>query len=183
MFVMISLITSTGIMLQERADGTWHRLLATPISRSQILGGYLLGYFILGWLQFGILVAASRLLFNIYWGDPLGLLVIISVFILCSISLALALGGFVKTFQQQQAIASILVTATSMLGGVFWPLELEPKAMQLLARGIPQYWASQGVSSLLLGGLDWSRLALPVGILAAMCAAFFLLGVGRLKFE
>ena len=183
MVLMMSLVTSTGVLLQERMDGTWQRLIATPIRRSQILGGYLLGFFILGWIQFGILVGASRLLFNIYWGNPLGLLVLISIFILCCISLALALGGFVKTFQQQQAVATIVITATSMLGGVFWPLEVEPQAMQLLARGIPQYWATQGVNNLLLGGLDWARLALPLGVLSALTVTFFLIGVTRLKFE
>ncbi|HWJ03637.1 MAG TPA: ABC transporter permease [Verrucomicrobiae bacterium] len=183
MFLMMNLVTITGIMLQERVDGTWQRLLSSPIRRGQILAGYLLGYFILGWLQFAILLVASRFLFDIYWGNLWGLSAIISVFILCSISLALVIGGFVKTFQQQQATASILITATSMLGGVFWPLELEPKAMQLLARGIPQYWAMNGINNLLTGGLDWTALALPLGVLAGFTVVFFTVGTMRMRFE
>lgn len=182
-FIMMSLIATIGVMLQERLDGTWQRLLATPIRRSEILSGYLLAYFILGWLQFGILVITSKWLFDIYWGNPLGLFILGSAFILCSISLGLALGGLVKTFQQQQAIASILVTATSMLAGVYWPLELEPQFMQNLARGLPQYWAMEGFNDLLLRGLDWQALAPSLAMLSAFTLVFFLFGVWRIRFD
>ena len=183
MFLMMSLITTIGVMLQERTEGTWQRILAAPIKRVQILGGYLLGYFLIGWLQFGILALASHFLFQINWGDPLGLLAIGSAFILCSISLALALGGLVKTFQQQQAIATILVTATSMLSGVFWPLELEPPFMQSLAHIFPQYWAMSGFKDLLLRGLDWSTLSTPLLVLCSFSIVFLMFGVWRIKFE
>ena len=182
-FVMMSLIATIGVMLQERQDGTWQRLLAAPISRTKILSGYLLAYFILGWIQFGILVIASKWLFDIYWGNPLGLFILGSAFILCSISLGLAIGGLVKTFQQQQAIASILVTATSMLSGIYWPLELEPQFMQNLARGMPQYWAMEGFNDLLVGGLDWQAIAPSLGMLSGFTLVFFLFGVWRIRYE
>lgn len=183
MFVMMSLITTIGVILQERTNGTWQRLMATPLSRGQILAGYLLGYFVLGCLQFAMLIAASNILFGIYWGNLLGVIVLASIYILCSISLALALAGFVRTYQQQQAIASVLLTATSMLAGVFWPLDLEPKFMQTLARGIPQFWAMEGFKNIILRGLDWNTLALPLAVLAGFSIIFFTFGVWRMRWS
>ena len=183
MFVMITVITASGAILDERNRGTWQRIITSPVGRGTVLTGYLLSYFFLGLLQFTILIVAGRLLMGLSWGDPLGVAVVTVVYLLCSISLGLVIAGVVRTYQQQQAVSSLIVTATSMLGGLFWPLDFVPPVMQTVAKATPQYWAMVGYEQLLYRGLDWSVLQRPILVLLAFTAVFFLFGISRIRFE
>lgn len=48
--------------------------------------------------------------------------------------MVLLIAGIVRTFQQQQAVSALVVTSTSMLGGLFWPIEIVSPLMQSVAR-------------------------------------------------
>ncbi|MGE5561014.1 MAG: ABC transporter permease, partial [Chloroflexota bacterium] len=72
MFIMLSVLISAGVVLEERVAGTWQRLLATPARKVEVILGYLLGFFINGWAQMAILMVATRYLFGVRWGDPVG---------------------------------------------------------------------------------------------------------------
>ncbi|MDW7650676.1 MAG: ABC transporter permease [Bacillota bacterium] len=183
MFIMITVITASGAVLDERNRGTWQRVLTAPVSRRAIVGGYLLSYFALGWLQFFILVVAGRLINGVHWGNPLGVAILTTVFLLCSISLGLVIAGIARTYQQQQAVSTLVVTATSMLGGLFWPLDIVGPTMQTIARATPQYWAMNGYEQILSHGLDWFALREPIFVLLAFTVVFFLFGVSRIQFE
>lgn len=183
MMVFMGMMQASGSVLTERAAGTWQRLVATPATRAEVMGGYLTGHFTVGWLQFGLMVLETRLIFGANWGSPLGLLAVGSLFILTAVALGLALAGFVKTFQQQSALVALLGIATSMLAGLFWPLEATSKALQVAARGMPQYWASLGLTNTVARGLDWTTLAMPLLVLGAMTAVFMAVGIRRVRFD
>ncbi|EEG79043.1 ABC transporter permease [Dethiobacter alkaliphilus] len=182
MFVMITVISASGAILDERNQGTWQRMIAAPAPRSTILGGYLLSYFALGVLQFSILLIMSRFVMGVSWPNLLGVAVVTVVFLLSSISLGLFIAGMVRTFQQQQAVSALVVTATSMLGGLFWPIDIVSPLMQTMARITPQYWAMRGYEQLLFAGLDWSALQQPLLVLLGFAGIFFALGMSRIKF-
>lgn len=183
MFMMITVITASGAILDERNRGTWQRMITAPIPRRTILGGYLLSYFALGCLQFIILVTAGHLINGVSWGNPLAVALMTTVFLLCSISLGLVIAGLARTYQQQQAVSTLVVTATSMLGGLFWPLDIVSKTMSTIAKVTPQYWAMMGYERILIHGLDWHALQQPILVLLAFSAVFFTFGMSRIRFE
>ena len=87
MFVMMSLLSVTGTILEARKIGVWYRMMAAPATRMQILGGYMLAFFVTGWLQFGILMGLSSVLFDVEWGNWIGEIVLVSAFLLCVVGL------------------------------------------------------------------------------------------------
>jgi len=177
-------MNSAGTILNERADGTWKRLLATPARRMEIVSGYLLGYFLVGWLQFGLLILATRLLFGMDWGDPLVLAGIVSLYVLTATALGLFLAGLVKTFQQQSNIVAIAGTLTSIISGAFWPLEMSPPVIQALARATPQFWAGRCLTdSILRGRPDLATIGPPLLVLAGMTLVLLPLAASRVRFE
>ena len=183
MFVMLSVMLSTGVILEERVTGTWQRLLATPARRAEIVLGYLVGFFVSGWLQMGILVLATHYLFGLSWGDPLGFFILTSVFIATATAIGLALAGIVRTPQQQSVAANIGVVVTSMVAGVYWPYEMMPAFMQRIGLFMPQYWALRGYTDLLARGRNLAALGRPLLVMAVVCAALLLFGVSRIRFE
>ncbi|HEY3367391.1 MAG TPA: ABC transporter permease [Symbiobacteriaceae bacterium] len=183
MFVMMVVLMMSGVILQERQSGTWGRILGSPIARMQVLGGYLLSFFLTGLLQFTVLVCASALLFKVYWGPLLPLAVMAAAVILCAGGLGLFLAGVVRTPEQQRTIGMLVVIATSLLGGVYWPLDLMSSTMQKIGHLTPQAWAMDGLREVMLRGADWAGLALPLAVLVGMTLALTAAGISRIRWE
>jgi ABC-2 type transport system permease protein len=183
MFVMIVMMSVTGVLLDARKTGVWSRLLSTPTSRFEIMAGYFLSFFLIGWIQFGVLMAASSLFFGVHWGNLAGIVVLVSALLLCVVGLGLFISGFVKTAEQQSALGSVIITATCMLGGVYWPLDIVPAFMQKMADFIPQTWAMRGFTELIARGGNVSDIIAPVCVLLAFAATFLVVGMTRIRYE
>ncbi|MFD2169874.1 ABC transporter permease [Tumebacillus lipolyticus] len=183
MFVMMSLLSVTGKILEARKTGVWYRLLSTPTSRLQVLGGYLLAFFLIGWIQFAILMGLSSLLFGVQWGDMIGQIVLVSALLFCVVGLGLFLAGIVKTQEQQGAIGTIVIISTCMLGGVYWPLDIVSDTMRTIANFVPQSWAMTGFTELIARGGTVADILMPVAVLVAFGAVFLFVGMTRVKYE
>lgn len=183
MFVMMMVFNATGVVLQERQAGTWGRILTAPTSRVSLLAGYLISFFLAGMMQFGTLILATRLLFGVDWGPLLPLTAIASAFVLCSAGLGLFVAGLVRTAEQQRVVGTILVAATSMLGGVYWPLEFVGPVMRRIGYLTPQAWAMDGFREVLLRGGSWAGLAWPLAVLAGLTVIFLGAGLARIRYE
>ncbi|MDP4083272.1 MAG: ABC transporter permease [Bacillota bacterium] len=183
MFVMIVMMSVTGVLLEARKTGVWYRLLSTPTSRLEVMGGYFLSFFLIGWIQFGVLMAASTLLFGVHWGNLLGVFILVTSLLLCVVGLGLFISGFVKTTEQQGAFGSVIITATCMLGGVYWPLDIVPSFMQKIAEFIPQTWAMRGFTELISRGGSVQDIVAPVSVLLAFSVVFLAIGITRVKYE
>ncbi|MCQ6280470.1 ABC transporter permease [Bacillus sp. EB600] len=183
MFVMIVMMSVTGVLLEARKTGVWTRILSTPTSKFEIMAGYFLSFFLIGWIQFGVLMAASTLLFGVQWGNLAGVLVLVSALLLCVVGLGLFISGFVKTAEQQSALGSVIITATCMLGGIYWPLDIVPSFMQKIADFIPQTWAMKGFTELMARGGNIMDIVAPVCVLLAFSVTFLVVGMTRIRYE
>ncbi|WP_338751347.1 ABC transporter permease [Bacillus sp. FJAT-52991] len=183
MFVMIMMMSVTGTILEARTTGVWYRLLSTPTSRMQLMSGYLLAFFLIGWIQFAILMVSSSLLFDVHWGDMVGLIVLTSALLVCIIGLGLFIASLVKTIEQQSAIGTLVIVSTCMLGGVYWPLSLVPDFMQTIAQFVPQTWAMKGYTELIVNDGTIADIALPATVLLGFATMFLAVGVTRVKYE
>ena len=183
MFIMITLITVTGVFLDARKNGVWSRILSTPSSRLSIVGGYLLSFFLIGWFQFASLMFLTSLFFGISWGNLWAQAVLISSFLLCTVGLGVAIAGFVRTSEQQAAIGNLLIVSTCMLGGVYWPLEVVPKFMQKIAEFVPQTWAMRGFSELVARGGGIADIWGPIAILLGFAVVFLAMGISSIRYE
>lgn len=183
MFVMIVMMSVTGVLLEAKKTGVWSRLLSTPTARFEIMAGYFLSFFLIGWIQFGVLMAASTLLFGVQWGNLAGIVVLVSALLLCVVGLGLFISGFVKTAEQQSAMGSVIITATCMLGGVYWPLEIVPTFMQKMADFVPQTWAMRGFTELIARGGTVMDIIGPVCVLLAFAVTFLAVGLTRIRYE
>jgi ABC-2 type transport system permease protein len=105
-----------------------------------------------------------------------------TVFVFTITSLGLMLSGIVKTEAQLGAIAPVVLTSTSMLGGTMWPLEIvNNKVLLFLAELTPQKWAMQGMLNIASKGMGFESAIMPSLILLAMGIIFFSTGVKLVK--
>ena len=113
-FVFLFVFLISGIaLLRERTTGTLERVLATPIKRSEIVFGYLIGYGVFAIIQTLIIVFFSIYLLNINLAGSLTYVILINILLAIA---ALVMGIFISTFansefQMVQFIPCLLYTS------------------------------------------------------------------------
>ncbi|MFP7299887.1 ABC transporter permease [Neobacillus niacini] len=183
MFMMFGLSGAASTILDERIGGTWGRLMVTPASRLQISLGYLIAYFVMGWIQFAVLMAAMTLLFDTAWGKLTYMIPFASLVILCVVGFGLMIAGIVKTKQQAGAIGAVLIVSTCMLGGVYWPIDLVPEFMQKISLAVPQSWAMSGFKEIISGSLHSAALIKDTLALFGFTVVFFVIALRGITYK
>ncbi|MFP7233800.1 ABC transporter permease [Bacillus subtilis] len=181
LFVMLTMMGATGTILEARKNGVWSRLLTASISRAGIGAGYVLSFFVIGWIQFGILLLATHWLFGVNWGNPAAVIVIVSLFLLTVVGIGLVIAANVRTPEQQLAFGNLFVIATCMVSGMYWPIDIEPKFMQSIAEFLPQKWAMSGLTEIIANGAHVTDIFGICGILLAFAAITFTVGLKALR--
>ncbi len=190
LFVFLAAQVTARSIFDEKREGTFRRLMASPISKSALLGGKLLPNFILVLIQIAVLfftggvviglIGLKPLEFNV---DGLGLLIISLAAALCSTSLGIFIAALAKTEAQIGAFASIALFLAGLLGGSFVPLFLFPEGLENMARAVPLYWANQAYFGLFFRGQTLVELLPNVAALLGFSALFFGVGLWRFKFN
>lgn len=183
MSVMMAILMMAGAILYERQHSTWGRLLTTPTDRVTLMAGYVLSFFFTGMVQFTVLVFGTQWLFHIQWGPLLPLFTVGAAMVLAAAGIGLFFAGIVRSYEQQQTIGVVFVIATSMLGGLFWPMEFMSPTMQRIGYLTPQAWAMQALNEVALRGGAWANLAWPLTVLLALAVLFATAGLLRVRFE
>ena len=182
-FSMYTMVFSIGTILSDKQYKTWDRILISPISMPSILGGTMIVSFLVGIIQMAVLVLGGKYLIGIDWGNSTaGIMLVVTLFVFAVTSLGLMLSGIVKTQAQLGAMAPVILTSTSMLGGCMWPLEIVNNKVQLfLAELTPQKWAIQGMEAIAAKGMGFEAAIIPSIVLFAMGIIFFGIGVKMVK--
>jgi ABC-2 type transport system permease protein len=183
MFVLFNALSLTQVFITERKNWTMQRLMIMPITPAQILGGKLFGQYILGLMQFGVMIIVGTLL-GVRWGDPLGVAALVLAYTLSVTALGLALSTLIKTSGQAQGVSLLIGMTLSPLGGAWWPLSITPPVMQTIGRVIsPIAWSQEGFTKLIFYGAGFVDVLPQVGVLLLFAAVFFALGLARFQFD
>jgi len=172
LFLMYTVSYGGRSILAERAQGTLPRLLVSPTSTTQVLGGKVLGIFLTGVAQVGILIAASSIFFGVKWGDTLGLVLLILAAVFGATGWGMLITALARRPGQVSSLGSALMLIFGILGGSFINLDQMPAYVQTLSRITPNAWGLEGFSTLALGG-TLSNLIQPITALLIMGALLF----------
>ncbi|MTI68679.1 MAG: ABC transporter permease [Firmicutes bacterium] len=184
-FSMYTIVFGIGEILNERKYNTWQRQIVSPLSKGAILGGNMVITFMIGIIQVGVLIMASKYLFNVDWGSSfLGIMTVSISFVFTVTSLGLFLSGIVKTHSQLAAISPVILTSTSMIGGAMWPLEIvNSKILLFLANLTPQKWAIEAMEEIAMYNGSFNSVIYPSLIIIFMGIIYFILGIKLIRFE
>jgi len=180
MFLMYTVSYGGRSILAERAGGTLPRLMISPTQITQVLGGKVLGIFFMGVAQVGILILASAILFQVKWGNPMGIAVLILAAVIGATGWGMLITAFARTPAQVANTGTIVMLIFSILGGSFISLDNFPPFIQTISKITPIAWGLDGFTTLALGG-TLSNLVEPVSALLIMGAVLF--GIAVLLFN
>lgn len=176
MFLMFTVTYGGRSILAEKAQGTLPRLLVSPTVSAQILGGKVFGIFLTGAAQMLILIGATTLLFQLKWGDPLGVLMLVLAAVFGASGWGLFITALARTPAQVASVGSAIMLIFGILGGSFISLEMMPPVVQMVSKITPNAWALDGFTTLALGG-TLPHLSTPITALLTMGLVLFLIAV------
>jgi ABC-2 type transport system permease protein len=172
LFLMYTVSYGGRSILAERSQGTLPRLLVSPTSTSEVLGGKVLGIFLMGAAQLGILILASSVFFGVKWGDTLGLAILILAAVFGATGWGMLITALARTPAQIGSIGSALMLIFGILGGSFVNLDQMPAYVRTLSKITPNAWGLDGFTTLALGG-RLPNLMQPITALLIMGSVLF----------
>jgi ABC-2 type transport system permease protein len=181
MFLMFTVSYGGRSILAERAQGTLPRLLVSPTHSAQVLGGKVFGIFLVGVAQVGILILTSTTLFQLNWGDPLAVIVLVLATVFGATGWGMLLTAFARTPAQVSTIGSALMLTFGILGGSFIQINMLHPTIQLLSRITPNAWGLDAFTTLALGGslTDITRPLLALFIMGVVLFTVAVIVFGR----
>lgn len=181
-FVFLFVFLISGIaLLRERTTGTLERVLATPIKRSDIVFGYLIGYGVFAIIQTLIIVFFSIYLLNINLAGSLTYVILINILLAIA---ALVMGIFISTFANSefQMVQFIPIVAIPQVffSGIF-PLENMSPWLSNIGYLFPLRYAGHTLTNIMIKGQGWSNIWFDVLILFVFIIIFTTMNMIGLK--
>jgi len=173
----------TGIsFLRERSQGTLERLMASPISRLDLVFGYLCGFFLFALVQTLIILLFTIYVLKVsYRGDLWQIFVFQVIVIIGAVNLGIFISTFARNeFQMVQFIPLIIVPQV-FLCGLLWPVSQMPYYLQWIAKFLPLTYGVDGIRALMLQGQNLLDIGKEVGVLAAYAVGLLILAAFTLR--
>ncbi|HQN43299.1 MAG TPA: ABC transporter permease [Anaerolineaceae bacterium] len=180
LFMMFTLSAAGRTLLIERDHGTLPRMLVSPTSRAEILGGKLLGNFLTGLLQMTILIVAGGFLFGISWGNPLAVGLLTLAVVAAVTGWGMLPAAFARTPGQANAIGTAITLTFGAAAGSFVPRGALPEWLQKAGLVTPNAWGIEGYYNLIKGATLTETIP---AILALLVMAIILFGIAVLAFR
>lgn len=169
-----------GILLARRS-GVWNRLLAAPVSLTQVLLARAASGAIIAFALLCIVFAVAVFGFGVHIASLPGFIGMALCFGVLTASLGLVIAAFGKTPEAARKIAMFAVLVMVMLGGAWLPSFLFPQWMQTLTMAVPTRWAIDGLDAVTWRGMDALAAAPAMGVQLGFALVFGLLAVWKFK--
>lgn len=182
-FLGVGLGTSASALRQEQMLGTLEAMLITPTRASSIVIYLTLWNFIYSSFNILVYLLIGRLVFGIHFSlsQPLLILVILFLSILCFSSLGIISACFVMVFKRGNPVNWIVSSSFDLLGGVYYPVTILPGPLQAISHLLPITYALKALRGVLLAGQSWAEVEIEV--LALLGFALVLFPMALLLFE
>ncbi|KJD33751.1 ABC transporter [Tamlana sedimentorum] len=148
LFAIFFIIVPLSInIVKEKSQGTFVRLRTNPVSYATVLGGKTVVYLAVCLIQFALMLAVGVFVFpkiglpTLDVSGRLPLLFVVSIFAgLAAIGLGVLIGTIAKTQEQSAPFGATFVVILAAIGGVWVPVFIMPKFMQVLSNISPMNW-------------------------------------------
>jgi len=136
MFILFAAGQGGRMLLEEKDNQTYQRMVIADISKTHILTGKFFTIFLIASTQIAIMLVYSYFALKVKWGD-------VSSIVVLSVTSAFAVAGlgiFIASFtyragnyRMANLFENVIIQVMALLGGSFFPLDLMPEAIQKIS--------------------------------------------------
>ena len=181
--VFFIILTLAHSFLDEKNNGTFQRLLASPLSRVALLIGKLLPYYLVNLIQIGLMFMIGFLLFDIHPGHMPALIIVSLALSATANGMGLLIAALGRTEAQVNALSILLAITLAALGGMMVPAFVMPDFLRTLSHFTPHAWALAGFHDVIIRGSGVKDILAEVGVLLGFASFFFLFALWRFRFD
>lgn len=169
MFLLFSVSSGGGVLLDEQDSGTLERVLSTRVGMNGLLAAKWLHLTLLGLLQITVMFTWGAIVFGLdLLGHLPGFAIMTAVTAAAAAAFGLLLATLCRTRQQLSGVSTLVILVMSALGGSMFPRFLMSEGMQKVGLATFNAWALDGYIKVFWREsplLDlWPQLAVLVGI-------------------
>ena len=177
MYLMMNLLIFGGATVAaERRNGVIKRFMVHPVRRGELVMGKIYGLMLLGAVQIVFFLGVGKFAFGVNLGANLPAVTLtLLVFAWVAGSLGVLVGSLVAAEDRVAAICVLASLLMAALGGCWWPLELAPPSLKIIALCLPTGWAMQALHQLISFGSGLGAVVVPLAVLLGFGAAANLL--------
>jgi ABC-2 type transport system permease protein len=179
-------LLSTVSFLRERTSGTLERLLATPLTRGELVLGYLGGFALFALLQALVILAFTVFVLKVqYRGNLATIFVVEAVLVVGAVSLGLAISAFARNELQAVQFVPLVLVPQIFLSGLLVPVEQLNDVLRALSTVMPLTYANEALRSVMVKGfaLTDPLIVRDIGILAAFALLMAFAAIASIRRE
>ncbi len=151
-FLFVYLLTAVGF-LRERTLGTFERLLASPLTKVEMVLGYMAGFSLFALLQSTIILLFTVYVIRIHYaGNIFIVFLIVAIMTLGAVNLGIFLSTYARNELQAVQFIPMVVVPQALLGGIFWPLKEMHVIFQVIAHLLPLTYANFALQAVMIKG-------------------------------
>ncbi len=164
----------TSLTTDFKRRGILKRLITTPLTKMEWILANIFSQTILAILLTLVMVFFAWAVFKVTALPGFYSWILIFIGSILFSGLGMVLGGLIKDVEAASAIGNAIAFPMMFLSGSFWPLEIMPTYMQLIAKVLPLTYFSEGLRFTLILGYPQGAL-LDFVVMGCLAAIFIFL--------
>jgi ABC-2 type transport system permease protein len=169
-------INAAIAFIRERSQGTLEKFMVSPLSRVEMVSGYVLGFSLFTLLQSATTLIVVTFGFGVPMrGNPLTALAVVLLLGAGALVLGCFFSNFARSEYQVVQFIPLIITPQIVLCGVWWPLQSVPEFIRPVSYILPLTYAGDALRAVMLKGAGINEILYPD--LLALCV-FFLIFFG-----
>ena len=174
MIVLYGAMSSSSLIVSERVRKTADRLIASPVRKSEIFIGKVLGSLVSNSICILLVILFSKLIFKANWGDQLGLVFLVLLTeVIFAVSMGIGVSFLSKTSAGPRVIIMLFVQLSSFFGGAYFKIDNPKGIFKLITELSPLTWMNTALTKIIYAN-DFAA-AIPALTINLAGAILFLL--------
>jgi ABC-2 type transport system permease protein len=167
----------TGVtFLRERSFGTIERLLVSPLTRSEMILGYMIGFSVFAIIQSAIILAFALFVLKVkIAGDVYAVVVLQLLLTIVSVNLGIFFSSFARNEFQAVQFIPLLILPQVFLDGMFWPIATLPNYLQVFSYIMPLTYANDALQNIMVRGYGLGSIWVDIVVLLAFAVVMIVL--------
>jgi ABC-2 type transport system permease protein len=158
-FFFVFILTSIAF-LRERSQGTIERVMASPMTRTELVIGYICGFAIFALVQSLLILLFVVYALRVHYSGNLALVFLVTALLtIGSVNLGIYLSTFAQNEFQIVQFIPLVFGIQIFLSGVFWPIDQLPAVLRPISYILPLTYANDALRGVMLKGADIAGIA------------------------
>jgi ABC-2 type transport system permease protein len=149
-FFFVFILTSVAF-LRERSQGTIERVMVSPMTRPELVIGYICGFTLFALVQSLIILLFVVFVLQVHYSGNLALVFLVTALLtIGSVNLGIFLSTFAQNEFQIVQFIPLVVGIQIFLSGIFWPIAQLPGVLRPISYILPLTYANDALRSVML---------------------------------